>query len=70
MTTTTVPGELQVLTPNPDDALDVLLPEELPATGVHSGVLSLIVLFALLLGGVMVSASSTRRSRHRKSGGR
>lgn len=70
VTTTTSPTNLQVIVgPSPDDALDVLLPEELPATGIRAGAVSLGLLGLLLLGGLMVSVGTTRRSRHRKIGG-
>lgn len=70
--TTTVPVEPQVVNPaNPtgtEDVLDVLIPEELPATGWRVGGITLIAAIVLLAGVGVMTMSSHRRQR--KHGGR
>lgn len=70
--TTTAPVEPQVVTPdNPtgtEDVFDVLIPEELPETGLRVGVVTLIAGLVLLLGVGAMTLSSNRRQR--RNGGR
>ena len=70
--TTTAPVEPQVVTPdNPtgtEDVLDVLIPEELPETGLRVGGITLIAGLVLLLGVGAITMASNRRQR--RNGGR
>ena len=52
-----------------EDVLDVLFPEELPATGVRVGMFSALAGVLLLAGLGAITISSNRRSRRRPGGG-
>ena len=71
-TTTAAPVEPQIVTPdNPtgtEDVLDVLIPEELPSTGWHVGIITVVAGLILLFGVGAMTMSSNRRQR--KNGGR
>jgi LPXTG-motif cell wall-anchored protein len=69
---TTAPSEFQVVNPNDptgtEDVLDVLFPDELPATGGQVAGMTLLAGLVLLLGVGATTVSSHRRQR--RNGGR
>ncbi len=72
VTTTTIPTELQVITPGGtggvDGSADTLFPDELPATGWHFGFNALFAALILLIGASLLTIAGTRGGR--KSGGK